>query len=121
MQVDESLINEIDELVNKHSGPELWEETVRLAVKRNPQIARDVLLTIKDNKEIRASMFDQKYGESTDKTMRQTMRIPQSVDDLLCIVDPENFPMSKLKHPEGLKVMMKLHKVLPEFFVVDRI
>jgi len=121
MEVEDSLIKDIDALIDKHTGEELWKETVRLAVKRNPRIAQDVLLTIRDNKEVRASMKDQKYGLSEDKTMRQTMRIPQSVDDLLCIVDPSSFPMNQHKPAEALKIMVKLHKALPEFFIVERV
>lgn len=115
------LIREIDKLVDKYSGPKLWRETVELAVKRNPKIANDVLLTIRDNKEIKGSMLDGKFGESKDKTMRQTMRIPQLVDDLLCIVDPGSFPMNQHEPKKALNIMVKLHKVLPEFFIVERV
>lgn len=117
----DSLVKEIDKLVDKYSGPTLWRETVELAVKRNPKIAQDVLLTIRDNKEIRANMLDSKFGVTQDKTMRQTMRIPQTVDDLLCIVDPGNFPMNQHEPKEALSIMVKLHKALPEFFIIERV
>ena len=121
MEVEDSLIKDTDALIDKHSGPTLWRETVELAVKRNPKIAQDVLLTVRDNKEVRKSMLDNKFGLSQDKTMRQTMRIPQSVDDLLCIVDPGNFPMNQHEPKEALSIMVKLHKALPEFFIVERV
>lgn len=117
----DSLIKEIDVLVDKYSGQALWRETVRLAVKRNPKIAQDVLLTIRDNKGIREGMIDSKFGESKDKTMRQAMRIPQSVDNLLCIVDPDTFPLNQHEPKKAVNLMVKLHKALPEFFLPERI
>lgn len=121
MDKENPLIKEIDNLVDKYSGGELWRETVRLAVKRNPKIAQEVLLTIRDNRDIRSSMIDTKFGETKDKTMRQAIRIPQSIDDLLCVVDPESFPLNQHDKSTALKIIVKMHKVLPEFFLPERI
>jgi len=121
MDKDNTLSKEIDNLINKHSGGELWRETVRLAVKRNPKIAQDVFYTIRDNRFLRETLIDTKYAESKDKTMRQAMRMPQSIDDLLCIVDPEVFPLNQHDKDKATKIIRKLHKVLPEFFIPERI
>jgi len=120
MEIEDSLINDINDLVDKHTGEELWKNTVHLAVKRNPKIAQEVLLTIRDNREIRETAAALP-SKSTNEHMRQTVRIPQSVDDLLCIVDPDSFPMSQHKKDKALKIMTKLHRALPEFFIVDRV
>lgn len=116
---EDTLAKEIDALISKYSGSELWYETVRLAVKRNPRIAQEVSLTIKDNRALREDLTNQKYGLNQTKSMRYATRMPQSVDDLLCVVDPDTFPLNQHDKSKATKILMKMKKVLPEFFIPE--
>lgn len=118
-QISNELADAIDKLVTKYSGSQLWEEAVRLAVKANPRIAQDVLLTIRDNKQIRSSLNLEYNRDSMTrgKTMQLAIRIPESVDSLLCAVDPATFPLSQHEPHEAKKYVKKLYSVMPEFFL----
>jgi len=112
--MEQTLKDEIGKLVDKYSGPELWKESVYLAVKSNPTIARDVLAIIKDNKETREALKSE-HGANESGSMRLGMRMPVVVEDILCVVDPENFPIQNGKH--GEKITAKLAKAFPEFAI----
>lgn len=111
----DSLKKEIAKLVDDKKGPELWREAVRTAVKHNPTIAEEVLLTIRENRELREDLHDQKYGTNKTGSMRMGMRIPFSIEAILATVDPDHWPLS---NDNGYKKTLKqMQKVLPEFFI----
>lgn len=112
--MEQTLKDEIGKLVDKYSGPELWKESVYLAVKSNPTIAKQVLEVIKDNKITRSELINE-HGANESGSMRLGMRMPVVVEDILCVVDPENFPIQNGKH--GEKITAKLAKAFPEFAI----
>jgi hypothetical protein len=112
--MEQTLKDQIGKLVDKYSGPELWKESVYLAVKSNPTIAKQVLEVIKDNKITRDELINE-HGANETGSMRLGMRMPIVVEDILCVVDPENFPIQNGKH--GEKITAKLAKAFPEFAI----
>lgn len=110
--MEQTLKDQISKLVDKYSGPTLWKESVYLAVKSNPTIAKDVLAVIKDNKITRAELLNE-HGANKSGSMRLGMRMPTVVEDILCVVDPDNFPIKNGK--QGEKITAKLAKTFPEF------
>jgi hypothetical protein len=112
--MEETLKDQISKLVDKYSGPELWKESVYLAVKSNPTIATQVLEVIKDNKITREELINE-HGANESGSMRLGLRMPIVVEDILCVVDPENFPVQNSKH--GEKITAKLAKAFPEFAI----
>jgi len=112
--MEQTLKDQIGKLVDKYSGPELWKESVYLAVKSNPTIAKQVLEVIKDNKITRDELINE-HGANETGSMRLGMRMPVVVEDILCVVDPENFPIQNGKH--GEKITVKLAKAFPEFAI----
>jgi hypothetical protein len=112
--MEETLKDQISKLVDKYSGPELWKESVYLAVKSNPTIATQVLEVIKDNKITREELTNE-HGANESGSMRLGLRMPVVVEDILCVVDPENFPVQNSKH--GEKITAKLAKAFPEFAI----
>lgn len=116
--MEDNLKKLISKIVDTKSGPDLWKEAVYTAVKHNPTIARDVNLTIKDNRRIREELTDQDYGSNTTGSMRYSIRMPFTVEAILAAVDPDHFPMT---NENGYKKTMKqLRKVFPEFAVTNR-
>ena len=115
--MDETLIRKIDKLIDSKSGAELWQESVKLAIKNNPVIANEVYLTVKQNREQREMLDDKKYGTSKTKAFRRALRYPQSVLDILCLVDPDNFPASNDK--KGEKTVQRMMKAFPEFTIAE--
>lgn len=116
--MENSLKEQISSLIDKYTGEQLWQQSVRLAVKGNPDIAKEVLGVIQDNKVTRAQLFDQKFAANTTDTMRLGLRMPAIVEDILCVVDPENFPVQNGKH--GEKITKKLAKAFPEFAIASK-
>lgn len=112
--MEQTLKNEISKLIDKYDGPQLWQESVRLAVKSNPKIAQEVLAIIKDNKITRAEL-NNKHGANESGTMRLGLRMPVVVEDILSVVDPDNFPVKSNKH--GEVITHKLAKAFPEFAI----
>ena len=110
--MENTLKDEVGKLVDKYSGPALWKEAVYLAVKTNPTIAKDVLAIIKDNKVTRAELKN-KYGANDTQSMRLGLRMPVVVEDILSVVDPDNFPVRNGK--QGEKITAQLAKTFPEF------
>jgi len=112
--MEQTLKDQISKLVDKYSGPELWKQSVYLAVKSNPTIANQVLEVIKDNKITRAELLNE-HGANKSGSMRLGMRMPVVVEDILSVVDPDNFPIQNGKH--GEKITAKLAKAFPEFAI----
>ena len=112
--MEDTLKEQIGKLVDKYSGPQLWKESVYLAVKSNPTIANQVLEVIKDNKITREELINE-HGANESGSMRLGLRMPIVVEDILCVVDPENFPVQNGKH--GEKITAKLAKTFPEFAI----
>jgi hypothetical protein len=112
--MENTLKDQVGKLVDKYSGPALWKEAVHLAVKTNPTIAKDVLAIIKDNKVTRESLHNE-YGANTTQSMRLGLRMPVVVEDILSVVDPDNFPVRNGKH--GEKITAQLAKAFPEFAI----
>ena len=116
--MDDDLKKKIGKLIDSKSGPELWREAVYEAVKNNPTIAHEVNLVIKDNRQRRAMLADQKFGTNETGSMRYVLRMPFCVEAILATVDPEKFPMT---NENGYKKTMKeLRKVFPEFTIAER-
>lgn len=111
------LKEQIDKLVDSKSGTELWQEAVTLAIKNNPTIAEEVYLTVRENREMRQGLNDAKYATSKTKTFRQALRYPQSILDVLSLVDPDNFPASN--DAKGEKTIYKMMKAFPEFTIAS--
>lgn len=112
--MEDTLKDEVGKLVDKYVGPQLWSEAVRLAVKSNSTIGKEVLAIIKDNKKTRDNLINE-FGVGGTNNMRLGMRIPVVVEDILCVVDPDNFPIKNGKH--GEKITLKLAKTFPEFVI----
>ena len=112
--MENTLKDDISKLVDKYSGPELWKESVYLAVKSNPEIAKEVLAIIKDNKATREGLLNE-HGANESGSMRLGLRMHVVVEDILSVVDPENFPVQNTKH--GEKITAKLAKTFPEFAI----
>ena len=116
--MDDDLKKKISKLIDTKSGPELWREAVYEAVKNNPTIAQEVNLVIKDNRQRRAMLADQKFGTSETNSMRYGLRMPFSVEAILAAVDPERFPMD---NENGYnKTMKQLRKTFPEFTISEK-
>lgn len=112
--MEQTLKDNISKLIDKYDGPQLWQQSVRLAVKSNPKIAQEVLAIIRDNKITRAEL-NNKYGANKSGTMRLGLRMPIVVEDILSVVDPDNFPVKNNKH--GEVITHKLAKAFPEFAI----
>jgi hypothetical protein len=112
--MEQTLKDDIGKLIDKYSGPQLWQESVKLAIKSNPKIAQEILAIIRDNKITRAELNNQ-YGANESGTMRLGMRMPVVVEDILSVVDPDNFPVKNNKHGEA--ITHKLAKAFPEFAI----
>ena len=117
--LDDNLVKDINHLIDSKSGAELWQDAVKLAIKNNPVIAEEVYLTVKQNREERESLKDAKYGTSQTKAFRRALRYPQSILDILCLVDPDNFPASNDK--KGEKTIKRMMKAFPEFTIASTI
>lgn len=112
--MENTLKDQISKLVDKYSGPTLWKESVYLAVKSNPTIAKEVLGIIKDNKITREELLNE-HGANESGSMRLGLRMPVVVEDILSVVDPDNFPVKNSK--EGEKITHQLAKAFPEFAI----
>ena len=111
--------DKVGKLIDQYSGERLWKETVMLAVKTNPTIAREVDWVIQDNKQTRAELVDQKFATNESNSMRLGLRMPTSVSELLAVVDPESFPYPAGE--DGIKVVRKLAKTFPEFTIPEKL
>ena len=116
--MEQTLKDEIGKLIDNYNGIQLWQESVKLAIKSNPTIAKDILGIIKDNKITRSEMIDPKFGTNQSQTMRLALRMPTVVEDILSVVDPDNFPMKNGK--EGEAITRKLAKAFPEFSLAEK-
>ena len=112
--MEDTLKEQVGRLVDKYSGPQLWREAVYLAVKSNPTIAQQVLGVIRDNKITREELKNE-YATNESESMRLGLRMPVVVEDILCVVDPDNFPIQNGK--QGAKITAKLAKTFPEFAI----
>jgi hypothetical protein len=112
--MEQTLKDEIGKLIDKYSGPQLWQESVKLAIKSNPKIAQEVLAIIRDNKVTRETLLNE-YGANESGSMRLGLRMPVVVEDILSVVDPDNFPVKNNKH--GEVITHKLAKAFPEFAI----
>ena len=112
--MEQTLKDDIGKLIDKYNGPQLWQESVKLAVKSNPKIAQEVLAIIKDNKITRAELNNE-HGANESGSMRLGLRMPVVVEDILSVVDPDNFPIKNNKH--GEEITHKLAKAFPEFAI----
>jgi hypothetical protein len=110
--MEQTLKDEIGKLIDKYNGEQLWQESVRLAVKSNPKIAQEVLAIIRDNKVTRETLLNE-HGANESGSMRLGLRMPVVVEDILSVVDPDNFPVKNNKH--GEVITHKLAKAFPEF------
>lgn len=116
--MDNGLKEQIASLIDQYTGIQLWQQSVRLAVKGNPDIAKEVLGVIQDNKKTREELFDQTFATNTTNSMRLGLRMPAIVEDILCVVDPDNFPVQNGKH--GEKITRKLAQAFPEFAIAAK-
>lgn len=118
--MDDTLKEQISRLIDKYDGEKLWLESIRMAIRTNPAIARETLSVIRDIKEERKTLVDPVFGVSKDKTMRAGIRMPTSLDNILIAVDPDTFPVNKLEPKEQGKVLKKLIKTFPEFTLAEK-
>jgi hypothetical protein len=116
--MDDSLKDQISSLIDQYTGEQLWQQSIRLAVKGNPDIAKEVLGVIQDNKITRNELLDQAFATNTTNSMRLGLRMPAIVEDILCVVDPYNFPMKNGK--QGTKIAQKLARAFPEFAIAAK-
>jgi hypothetical protein len=116
--MDNGLKEQIASLIDQYTGVQLWQQSIRLAVKGNPDIAKEVLGVIQDNKITRNELLDQAFATNTTNSMRLGLRMPAIVEDILCVVDPYNFPMKNGK--QGEKIAQKLAKAFPEFAIAAK-
>jgi len=119
--MDNTLVEEINKLIDKYDGQELWLESVKLAIKTNPTIANEVKLVIKENREIRASLVDKTYATSETKSMRYGYRWPVSIQTVLEVVDPSTFPINQHEIPKQNKIMKKIDQVFAEFRIPEKV
>lgn len=116
--MEDGLKKEIDRLIEKKTGPELWKEAVYTAVRHNPTIAEEVSRTIKDNREQRELLDDKKFATNQTGSMRYGLRMPFSVEAILAAVDPDHFPMNNSNGYK--KTMRQLRKIFPEFSISEK-
>lgn len=118
--MDNTLKQQIGRLIDKYEGETLWLEAVKLAIKTNPTIAKEALLVIRDVKDERSALIDPVFGVSQDKSMRAGLRMPVSLDNILEVVDPENFPINQHEPKHQQKILNKLVKTFPEFALAQK-
>lgn len=108
------LDQEVTAIVNSGAtGPKLWRKVIEVGVRYNPTIRSDIKTVSSENKDRRAALKDEKFGESDTKSHRHALSIPASVWYLLQIADPEI-----MQYPN---VAEKLHQTFPWARVSEKV